>query len=415
MVILGGGYAGVAVARALAGRVDLTLVEPGDRFFHHIGAPRALVDDGFADTLFIPYDRVLAAGRRAGAAPARHVRGAVVSVDAEAKTVTVALALAAAAPGGGAPPPEPAVLPYDILVVALGSKLGAPAKPVAAASALALADLARVRAAVAAAGEVVIIGGGPTGVDMAGEIATAFPRKVVHLVHRQATLLAAGLLPALTSAAAAALAKLGVRVHLNSAGTVPATLPEGVAALAGGGVLVGKLPVSLSDGTTLHSDVLIYATGGAPNAGPLRASSPALAGALDAAGRLRVEPTLLVSGCTHVFAAGDICATQETKLAYAANLHAAVVAKNVAELATAMAAGRAEAPAYRATYKATPKPSLLLTIGPTVGLGQMNGGMLPGWIVRMVKAGDLLTARQNGELGWKKAGVYEGAAAPATA
>jgi NADH dehydrogenase FAD-containing subunit len=44
VVVLGGGYAGVQVARPLDDLADVVLVEPKDHFVHNVAALRALVD-----------------------------------------------------------------------------------------------------------------------------------------------------------------------------------------------------------------------------------------------------------------------------------------------------------------------------------------------------------------------------------
>jgi NADH dehydrogenase FAD-containing subunit len=63
VVVIGGGYGGVGVARALDADVEVVLVEPKDAFVHNIGALRALVEPTFLPKIFLPYDRLLARGR----------------------------------------------------------------------------------------------------------------------------------------------------------------------------------------------------------------------------------------------------------------------------------------------------------------------------------------------------------------
>lgn len=278
-----------------------------------------------------------------------------------------------------------------------------------------MAALASTRVAIAAASVIAVVGGGPTGIETAGEIATTFPGKEVHLVQRPDSLLnGLGLTPSMPVAAAAALKKLGVQVHLSTGASLPNLLPEGVKAI-GEGMLLGKLPLTLTDGTTLHPDVTLLCLGSKPNAEALRAS-PSLGASVDASGRLRVEPSMHVQGQGHVFAVGDITATDENKLAYHAGEHASVVAKNVAKLADAMARGLPTEALVWAAYKPLPaKRSTMLTIGRNVGLAQVHGNTMPGWLVRMIKGSDLLMAKVNGDLGYSKAeaGVYPGAPAPA--
>src|SRR6266581_617282 len=63
VVVVGGGYGGVNVAKALDPEVEVVLVEPRDAFVHNIGALRAVVEPSFLPKIFLPYDRLLANGR----------------------------------------------------------------------------------------------------------------------------------------------------------------------------------------------------------------------------------------------------------------------------------------------------------------------------------------------------------------
>src|SRR6266571_4796531 len=62
VVVIGGGYGGVGVAKALDADVDVVLVEPKDAFVHNIGALRALVEPAFLPKIFLPYDHLLGRG-----------------------------------------------------------------------------------------------------------------------------------------------------------------------------------------------------------------------------------------------------------------------------------------------------------------------------------------------------------------
>src|ERR1700682_6803969 len=63
VVVVGGGYGGVAVAKALDETSDVVLVEPKDAFMHNIAALRALVDPSWLPSIFLPYRGLLANGR----------------------------------------------------------------------------------------------------------------------------------------------------------------------------------------------------------------------------------------------------------------------------------------------------------------------------------------------------------------
>jgi flavin-dependent dehydrogenase len=63
VVVVGGGYGGVAVAKALDETASVVLVEPKDAFIHNVAALRALVDPSWLSRIFLPYDGLLTNGR----------------------------------------------------------------------------------------------------------------------------------------------------------------------------------------------------------------------------------------------------------------------------------------------------------------------------------------------------------------
>src|SRR5438445_13704920 len=63
VVVVGGGYGGIGVAKTLDETGDVVLVEPKDAFMHNIAALRALVDPSWLPRIFFPYEGLLANGR----------------------------------------------------------------------------------------------------------------------------------------------------------------------------------------------------------------------------------------------------------------------------------------------------------------------------------------------------------------
>ena len=53
-IVIGGGYAGINLARPLDDHADVTLVEPRDYFVHNVAAIRSLVQPDLLETLLIP-------------------------------------------------------------------------------------------------------------------------------------------------------------------------------------------------------------------------------------------------------------------------------------------------------------------------------------------------------------------------
>src|SRR4051794_30066740 len=79
VVVLGGGYGGIQVAKELDDVADVTLVDPKDAFVHNVAAWRALVEPEWLDRIFFPYSRLLAEGR--------FLRDSAVAVDANRVTL----------------------------------------------------------------------------------------------------------------------------------------------------------------------------------------------------------------------------------------------------------------------------------------------------------------------------------------
>src|SRR5258707_10820580 len=103
VVVIGGGYGGVNVAKSLDADVRVVLVEPKDAFVHSVAALRALVEPDFLPRIFLPYDKLLARGRVEHDRAVRVTsRGVVVASGAE--------------------------IPADYIVLASGSNYPFPAK-----------------------------------------------------------------------------------------------------------------------------------------------------------------------------------------------------------------------------------------------------------------------------------------------
>jgi NADH dehydrogenase len=146
----------------------------------------------------------------------------------------------------------------------------------------------------------VIVGGGPTGVELAGALAEIARQTLRHDFRHirpesaRIVLLEAGphLLPAfpdsLRHAARVSLEKLGVEVRTGAA----------VTAVDDDGVTAGSERIA--------AQTILWAAGVA--ASPLGAS---LGVPLDRAGRVVVEPTLAVPGHPEIFVAGDLCSFQQ--------------------------------------------------------------------------------------------------------
>ncbi|WP_083420073.1 FAD-dependent oxidoreductase [Pseudofrankia sp. BMG5.36] len=357
VVVVGGGYGGAAVAKALEAEADVVLIDPRDAFANVAGSLRALAQPAWAARMFFPFATLLTRGTV--------IRERAVSVDPDGVTLSSGRRV-----------------PADYLVLATGSSYAYPAKPKADATEDALADLRDTHKELADAERVLIVGAGPVGLELAGEIKDAWPSKSVTVVDVAATLLP-GFEPDLRDDLHRQLDDLDIRLHLGASLTA---LPPTEAGRA------GAFTVATTGGAEITADIWFQAFG-------VRVNSDYLADGrlttLTARGEVAVTDTLNVAGHGHVYAIGDLTDVAEDKLAACALRHAEVVAKNItAQL-------RGERPTT--TYQPLPHPMILLPLGPRGGVGQMptpeGPTVVSATTVSQYKGADLFTGRFTEQFG----------------
>jgi NADH dehydrogenase FAD-containing subunit len=351
VVVIGGGYGGINVARSLDDIARVTLVEPRDAFQHNVAALRALVDAEWTPRTFLPYDRLLARGTV--------LRDRAVRVDENGVLLASGAHLAP-----------------DFLVLATGSRYPFPAKSAHDESAEAIAHYGAMRANLEAAGRVLLLGAGAVGLELAGEIAAAWPGKKITLVDISDTVLPGPYDPALRAEIERQLDGSGVTRVLGSPLAQPPVTEPGE---------LKTITVSTVDGRTVETDIWFRCYGVAPITGYL---AGALAGARTADGYLEVTPELQLAGSDRVYAVGDIVALDANKAGIAGR-QAGVVAANIRARIT----GSDE----RQTYAISP-PSIILPLGPSGGAGQRGdtGELLPAEVVSRLKGADMMMDRYTG-------------------
>ncbi len=294
VVIVGAGFGGLAAVHGLAGApVRITVV---DQRNHHL----------FQPLLYQVGTATLATSEIAW--PIRHLvrrrkevttlLGVVSGVDAEKRTVLLE---------------DGATVPFDTLVLATGARhayFGHDAWEQYAPGLKTLEDATSIRRRIllsleraeretdparrAALLTFVIVGGGPTGVELAGAIAELthhnLPADFRHIDTRKARvlLIEAGprilpsFTPDLSAYAHSALERLGVEIQLGLA----------VSDCTGEGVIYGNRPVA--------ADVILWAAGVRASPAAVWLDLPA-----DNAGRVKVEADLTVPGHPNIFVVGD--------------------------------------------------------------------------------------------------------------
>jgi len=325
VVVVGGGYGGVTVAKTLDETAYVVLVEPKDAFMHTIAALRALVDPSWLPRIFFPFAGLLVNGRV--------VRDRAVLVE-PGRVVTASGEEIAA----------------DYVVLATGSSYPFPAKSDLTDTQEADEQIRTTHRALSQADRVLLVGAGPVGIELAGEIRAVWPEKSIVLLDERPEVLSGPFMPELRAELGHQLEELHVQMVLGSPlHQAPPTEPGEL----------GTFTVSTESGSTLTADIWFRCYGVVPNSGYL---GEALSASRRADGFVEVTPTLQVAGQASVFALGDL-STADTKMAGRARMQAAIVAANI----TALASGGA-----LVEYEPM-GPVIAVPIGPEGGAGQFPG------------------------------------------
>ena len=344
VVVLGGGYAGVTVAKALDDVADVTLVDPTEAFVHTVAAWRALLQPDWLDRIYLPYDRLLARGR--------FVRDRAVAVDGRRVTLASGDQL------------EP-----DYLILATGSSYPFPAKSDDPDLASARARVRAAHEALMASRRAVIVGAGPAGLELAGEIRAFAPATHVTIVDMADDVLAGPYDPALRDELRRQLDALGVELRLGVALRELPSAPPATRA---------PIRIATEAGEVIEADIWFRAFGVRPQAGYLDGGS--LADRRDARGYVRVDRHLRVAGEERVFAVGDI-ADADRDMAGIAGVQARLVAGNVHALITGEGA--------LASYDPFP-PLIAVPLGPEGGAGLLGDGVAGPAAIAEIKGRDML-------------------------
>ncbi|MCJ1375119.1 hypothetical protein MMC20_006353 [Loxospora ochrophaea] len=252
IVILGGNFGGLGVAHYLLRHVvpilnhrsstayKVTVVSPSTHAYFKIATPRALInaeliplsktilpiEDGFKDYSPEIYT---------------FVQGTAIGLDEESKVITIAHHTQ-----------QTSNLQYSTLVVATGTTSTSPVWTLHGAHTITIDAIQELHKSLPSAKTVLIAGGGPAGVETAGEVAFHYPNAKVTMLSGNTRLLPR-LYPATSQKAEAMLTNLNAEVVHN------------VQVKGSHKVDNGQTEVELNDNTTRSVDVYIDATGGKPN------------------------------------------------------------------------------------------------------------------------------------------------------
>lgn len=346
VVVVGGGVAGAVLAKTLQFDADVVLIDPKEYFEIPWAELRSTVEPSFAERAVIHHTDYFKNGR---------------IIMSSAVNVTESDVLTA----------DGCSIAYDYLVIATGHVESVPST-----RSERLQQFEEAYLKVKSSNSILIIGGGPTGVELAGEIAVDFPEKKVTIIHRGSRLLefigekaSAKTLDWLTSKKVDVI--LGQSVDINSS-------------------MEGERIYNTSAGETISAGCHFFC-GGKP-LGSSWLKETLLKNSLDAYGRLIVDENLKVIGHKNIFAIGDITNIPENKQGYLAQRHALVAAKNIMHLTKG---GREE---KLATYRPS-SAMAIVSLGRKDAVAQFPIGTFIGCMPGMIKSRDLFVGKTRKEMG----------------
>lgn len=364
IVILGSHFSGLGTAHCLLRDIiptisqqipsitcHVTIVAPHTEFFYNVTGPRYLIGKDIIPTnkVFFPIGEVL---KQYGLDRFATVQGKATTVDPETKVVSVALQ------GGGTQD-----IQYQSLVIATGTSSNSNLWQINDHQDVTKNLYVSVQATLPTAKRILIAGGGPVGVETAGEIAANYPKAEVTLLSGNNRLLL-HLSPGNSSSAEGKLKALGVQiVHKIRAITASNNADR-------------TSTVVLNDGSIRIVDLYIDATGGKPNTSFLPPTW------LDSKGYVIVDNKTLRTKTPGVYAAGDVANCSNGSLIYAL----ASIVPMATSIGTDIGAIAGQKALFTQKIFSPMKGTQIVPTGPRTGVGQVMGWWIPGWLVWLIKA-----------------------------
>ena len=387
IVILGGSYGGISTAHYLLKHVvphlpdkasyQVIVVSASSQAMCRPACPRALISDDM-----FPQEKLFAnipkAFEQYPKSSFRFIHDKATELNHINRTVSLSLAIG-----------NTKKIDFHALVIATGASTPSPLLGLNRDDEVLRTNWTAFRKALPTAKSIVIAGGGPAGIETAGELGDflnghagwfssklANPKVPITVVSADSKVLPA-LRPAIAKKAEEYLAKVGVTVVKNA--RVKTVAPHG----AGTDSATTKAVLTLEDGKTLDADLYIPATGTRPNTGFIHEALLTADGHVHTnASTLRVD----LAG-PRVYAVGDAASYARPAIHLILSAIPVLCANIKRDLL--LAAGEEESSVGEdRMFKEDTRETQLVPIGKSKGVGAAMGYQLPSFMVWLIKGRD---------------------------
>lgn len=387
IVIIGGSYGGISTAHYLLKHAvpslpdkesyEIVLISASAKVMCRPAAPRALISDEiFAQNkLFVDISQLFDKYPNGSFS---FIHGTATGLDHVNRTITINLAAGSTEQ-----------IDFYSLVIATGSSTPSPLLALNQDDNFLRTSWTAIRKALPEAKSIVIAGGGPSGIEVAGELGEHLNGRAGWFASKlenpkvSITVITAGsnilpiLRPAIANKAEDFLAKVGVTVVKNA--RVAFVTPSG----SGTEIVATKTTVTLANGTVMEADIYIPAFGTRPNTSFIDKSL------LVSDNRVEVNTsTLRVDKAEpRIYAVGDVSSAARPAIHNVFNA-IPILCANIKRDLLVDSSNTSPAAAEDRVFKEDTRETQLVPIGRSQGVGAAMGYQLPSFLVWLIKGRD---------------------------
>lgn len=367
VVIVGGGYAGIQVLEAFGKQklknVNIILISQTNYFYHNVAAPRTLVDESIISKILVPYDKITNDREK------KFLHGKVTKIGLQ-EIVYIPIV--------NNNEQNEQKLSFDYLILALGSSYEDPYHANVYDLKEQLAKLESLNKRVKDLKRILVVGGGPVGVETAAEFATDHPNKKITLITSSDRLVSyAG--KSFSEKTLNILKEKKVEIIFNDSIDLKNIQN------------FSSQKLKTKNGNEIEFDAYFICYGSKPCTNIISSSFPNW---LNETGEIKVNKHFQVLDNVNIFAIGDCCDTKELKLAFNAGFHASVAANNVARLLNGDVRLK--------EYFVSKRKMMFMSAGRDNGIFQLGFLTVKGFLPTLIKSKTLLIPQFRAIMGYSE-------------